>query len=190
MANLVTKTGDLGMTSWFNGVRQSKIGSGFEFIGNIDELGSLFDLFIFKVNEKHGPVLVNALGLKWCREELEGIYKGLASLEKDVFPPIGIDVDRLDVIIDGLVKKYLNGEAFPGLCHIDHNSEIAHLANVCRAVTRRLERNSFRFWVERGFVDEKGNLLEENYTAKTCMQFLNRLSDYFYTVARVLDTQV
>ena len=178
MMKIYTKTGDAGCTSTFSGERVSKTDLRIEAVGTIDELNSL-------------------LGIVMChaRSEVEGgaeIVPVLLEIQHELFS-LGADISlmslkdmsrvkaphvtfehvaelerKIDSISSRLVeqKSFLLPNGTPTACSL-------HLA---RTVARRAERDVLR--------------LSDLYSFEpVVMQYLNRLSDLLYVLARLANKE-
>jgi cob(I)alamin adenosyltransferase len=165
---IYTKTGDKGSTSLFGGVRVSKADPQIEAYGSIDELSSLIGLLAAKtVKDKHHPVLLT------IQTDLHGVMAVLAGA-KEVIVVRKESIKEFEQVIDKLdsLLPPLNRFILPG------GTENAAIAHICRAVCRRSERA-----VVRMFQTQPNSKLMENYRL-VIMQYLNRLSDLLFMLAR------
>lgn len=162
-----TKTGDKGTTSLVKGMRVSKTHIRLDAYGTVDELNSYIGWLACVVNDdEHFDFL------RYIQHKLftVGAYLATETESKDPKPASVIsekDIARLEEqidIIDASLPR-LNRFVLPG------GNEAAARAHICRTVARRAERNSYR-------VAEKFPIADE------VLIFLNRLSDYFFVLAR------
>lgn len=159
-----TKTGDDGVTSLMNGVRVSKTDDRIEVLGTIDELSAAIGLAKVIMNESEKEILSE---IQW---ELITIMAGIANpcdskyeVKEEKISDLEEKIDQMEKTFPREMKFVLYGEC----------EESARL-DVARAVARRAER-CFR----------KVSL---NYEAdQNAMKYINRLSDYLYTLARYKD---
>jgi cob(I)alamin adenosyltransferase len=163
-----TKTGDGGGTSLFGGTKVSKDDIQIEAYGTVDELNSFIGVLISEVNES--PL---SQELKDIQPILFDIGSHLASDGKmpDYLP--ALDDNNITVLensIDRMTSDLPELKAFimPG-----GNSRIAR-AHICRVICRRAERR----------VVTMSNSHEK--LPRFIQIYLNRLSDYFFVVARYL----
>jgi cob(I)alamin adenosyltransferase len=167
MANkLYTKTGDKGTTSLIGGAKVSKSNDRINSYGNVDELnaqiGLLRDQDIKKSIKKQLLEIQENLFRLGSLLASEPDFKGFE------LPQITIaHVNQLEGWIDEYDKvlPVLKNFILPG-GHI-----AVSICHVCRTVCRRTERGIIKI-AENGTVDE--NILA----------FVNRLSDYFFILAR------
>ncbi|MDR1402765.1 MAG: cob(I)yrinic acid a,c-diamide adenosyltransferase [Tannerellaceae bacterium] len=162
-----TRTGDKGMTSLVGGQRVSKAGARIESYGATDELNSFVGLLITELTDKEE--------LDFCRfiqHKLFTIGSYLATNPENVGPGIESKVapesiEKIEHEIDRL------DSALPKMTHfvLPGGNRAAALAHVCRTVCRRAERQIYR-------------LAETSRVEEPVLMFINRLSDYFFVLAR------
>lgn len=162
-----TKTGDKGTTSLVRGMRVSKTHIRLEAYGTIDELNSYIGWLNCEVKEES-----NHTFLLYIQHKLftVGSYLATETESKDPRPASIIsdkDIARIEEqidIIDGELPR-LSRFVLPG------GNESAARAHICRTVARRAERLVYR-------------VAEEFPVAEEVLIFINRLSDYFFVLAR------
>jgi cob(I)alamin adenosyltransferase len=164
---IYTKTGDQGETSLFGGKRLSKSNLRIEAYGTVDELNS----FIGLVRDS----ITNAE----LREELRYTQNLLFTMGSQLATEPGKDlnipsiadneVERLEEAIDRMEQELppLKNFILPG----GHTT--VSFCHVARTVCRRAERLIVA-------------LNQEEEVPDVLMQYLNRLSDYFFVLARKL----
>lgn len=166
-----TKTGDKGQTSLVGGQRVSKCCERLESYGTIDELNSHIGVLMTYCTDAadHG-FLLNIQGNLFVvggylatdnsqREIREGNI-----ITAEMVAEVEREIDRLQEMLTPLRLFIL-----PGGCRA------AAYAHVCRTACRRAERCILR-------LAETGALVDDNVTA-----YINRLSDYFFVLARKLN---
>lgn len=164
---IYTKNGDKGFTSLFGGKSLSKDELRIECYGTVDELnsfvGNLYDHIVFEEIKNHLFIIQNKLfnigSLLACDPSQDFGLKGIALS----------DITLLENAIDEMDKKIppLKNFILPS-GHISVSS-----AHICRTVCRRSERR---------IVSLKNiEKVDENI-----LVFINRLSDYFFVLARYL----
>ena len=161
--SIATKKGDRGETSLFTGERISKSDLRVEVYGTSDELMSFI-----------GNLKVNTEGfyaeLTEIQKKLYRMNSYFASINCcDEFLLNEKDVGYLDSLLEDLEKEFGILKDFI----IPSESKGAALCDLCRVVCRRLERRA----VSLGRVEK----VDENV-----LRFLNRLSDVFFMMARVI----
>ena len=164
---IYTKTGDKGQTSLFGGARLPKNHIRIEAYGTVDELNSYIGL-VRDVTENKSVRTI----LKEVQDRLFTIGSNLASdPSKDMITPDvhQTDIELLEKEIDRMTAELppLRSFILPG----GHTTvSFCHLA---RCVCRRTERLVVA--------------LAENETVELIIiQYLNRLSDYLFTLGRLL----
>ena len=164
---IYTKTGDKGKTSLVGGTRVSKTHIRLEAYGTVDELNSFIGWLNCEAKDEETNRFLSFLQHKlftvgsYLATETEEIQPKAASIiTKEDIGTIEKEIDRLDAELPKLTRFILPG-----------GSETASRAHICRTVSRRAERNVYR-------------VAEEFPVAESVLVFLNRLSDYFFVLAR------
>jgi cob(I)alamin adenosyltransferase len=168
---IYTKTGDDGKTSLFGGKRLPKYADRIECYGTVDELNS----FVGLLNDSLGNADVNEMLLK-IQHNLFNIGSVLATdPDGDIKLP-GVDakdIETIELAIDKMQEELpeLKNFILPG-------GEVAvSVAHICRTVCRRAERRVV-------------GLANEESVDPNIILFLNRLSDYFFVLARFIGFQM
>jgi cob(I)alamin adenosyltransferase len=164
---IYTKTGDKGQTSLIGGKKVSKAHLKIESYGTVDELNSFIGLVRsrFIDDEKESERLVRVqnilfnIGAMLATEEgKENSYVPKLDETDIVFLENGID--RMDAILEPLQNFILPA-----------GSDLIAYCHVCRTVCRRAER----LVVALGETESLDIFIQK---------YLNRLSDYFFVLAR------
>jgi cob(I)alamin adenosyltransferase len=164
---IYTKTGDNGTTALVGGLRVRKTHIRLEAYGTIDELNSHIGWLNCEIKEKeHHDFLL------FIQHKLFAVGSFLATETESKQPMAASiitthDIERIEKQIDQIDEALprLNRFVLPG------GNEAASRAHICRTVTRRAERIV--------------NHLAENFpVSDEILIFLNRLSDYFFVLAR------
>ena len=157
---IYTKTGDLGQTSLYGGIRVSKSDIRVEAYGTVDELTSFIGLTAAKIkNKKDKEFLVEIQkDLYQIMAALSGSKLDLAYLEKRI-ADFEKRIDQMDKKLP-LLRRFI----IPG------GTETSSWFHVLRVLTRRAERQSVAL---------------KNNDYKLSVKYLNRLSDLFFTMARI-----
>ena len=166
---IYTKTGDKGETALGDGTRVTKTSPRVEAYGTVDELNSIVGIAVFHAEGK-------------IREQLQTIQNDLFDLGADLcvpetqnvnaeYPPLRMvtaQVERLESEIDQVNKDLspLRSFILPG------GTLLASYLHQCRTVARRAERLTV-------------GLSEEELINPNTIKYLNRLSDWFFVMARV-----
>jgi cob(I)alamin adenosyltransferase len=164
---IYTGGGDKGMTSLVGGQRISKADSRIESYGTVDELNSFVGWLNAMVEDEEDKKTLLFIQHKLFTV---GSYLATDQSSTDLRVESQIDqasIERLEREIDRLDSTLPRYKRFilPG------GNQSAALAHVCRTVCRRSERQVCRL---AGKVDIEDALLT----------FINRLSDYFFVLAR------
>ncbi|WP_374948319.1 cob(I)yrinic acid a,c-diamide adenosyltransferase [Mucilaginibacter sp.] len=171
---IYTKTGDKGYTSLIGGTRVPKHHLRIESYGTVDELNSYIGLVRDQDLAAHDKEI-----LKQVQDRLFTIGSSLAAdpeKSKMVIPDLHAeDIELLEQEIDRM------NEILPELKHFisPGGSNAISYCHIARCVCRRAERLSVHL-AEESTVDDKVNI------------YLNRLSDYLFTLARLIahDTKI
>jgi cob(I)alamin adenosyltransferase len=168
---IYTKTGDKGYTSLIGGTRVPKHHLRIESYGTVDELNSYIGLIRDQDISAYDKDL-----LKQIQDRLFTIGSSLAAdpeKSRMVIPDLHpSDIELLEKEMDRM------NETLPELRHfiLPGGSNAISYCHIARCVCRRAERLSVHL-TEESTVDEKVNI------------YLNRLSDYLFTLARMIGHQ-
>lgn len=157
---IYTKTGDLGKTSLYGGIRVSKSDPRVEAYGLVDELTSFIGLVATKIkNKKDRDFMIGIQkDLYQVMAYLSGSKLDLAFLEGEI-SNFEKSIDQMDKKLP-LLRRFI----IPG------GSETSSWFHILRVLTRKAERQAV-------------SLNDKNY--KLPVKYLNRLSDLFFTMARI-----
>ncbi len=165
LTSIVTKTGDAGTTSLGDGSRIAKNDARIEAIGQVDELNSF-------------------IGLLACEQLPNGVSAALERIQHHLFD-LGSElcVPGYTALAESHVT-FLETEIEHSLACLPPLKEFilpggtrqASLAHVCRSICRRAERSLVA-------LDQREPLSDVG------RQYLNRLSDYFFMLARILNKE-
>ena len=164
-SNIYTETGDNGTTSLVGGKRVLKTDIRIEAYGTVDELNAFIGKLAINAKLEY-PEMYSLL--RTIQNKLFNIGAYLAT--PDAATARGLDaadVERLERAIDLLDAELppLSNFVLPG------GSRISSMAHVCRAVARRAERRAVA-------------LAASAQIDSNVLVYLNRLSDYFFALAR------
>lgn len=163
-----TKTGDQGQTSLIGGLRVAKYDDRVEAYGTVDELSA----FIGVLNDQEGVTEAMQTVFGIIQNKLFTIESHFALDEnsevKKMIPVLSPDdVALLEHEIDAMNAQLPELKSFV----IPGGNLKASYAHVCRTVCRRAERQGWR--------------LAASHPVDTVdLKYLNRLSDYFFVLAR------
>jgi len=168
---IYTKTGDKGYTSLIGGTRVPKYNLRIESYGTVDELNSYIGLIRDQdIAAKHKEIL------KEIQDRLFTIGASLAAdpeKSKMKIPDLHIaDIEVLEAEIDRM------DEELPALRHfiLPGGSNAVSFCHIARCVCRRAERLTV-------------HLSEESFIEEKVVIYLNRLSDYLFTLARKIGNE-
>ena len=164
ISRVVTKTGDTGTTSLADGTRIPKTDARMHAIGTIDELNSFIGVLLSHIAQAQSEEQAAAKSfLTEVQQSLFDLGGALAFPEGESYPP----VEPLDRECARL------NQSLPPLTEfvLPRGPAASSAAHVCRTVCRRAERC----------------LWELPETTQPGAQYLNRLSDYFFVLARSLN---
>lgn len=173
---IYTGYGDKGDTQIIGGEKRRKDDSRVEAYGSLDELNSFIGLAHAKLNSKE----THFRDLKSDLHKIQHYIFDAGTSIADVQGKMKISITsesidwlekRIDFYNDELIQ--VNHFILPG------GHEIAATLHICRTITRRSERQLIRF------SSEEGHRLDQEVAI-----FINRLSDYFFTVARYVNQKM
>lgn len=173
MADIYTKTGDEGKTSFFNGDRVSKDDPRIEAYGVIDELNSCIGVSVSLIDDDMvSDILVDV------QNDLFTLGSELASLtseESSDMPEVSEDqLNRLEDNIDEVDDELPSQTSFilPGGAS---GSSFLHFSrSICRRAERRVTTVMDEFESVNPFI----------------LKYVNRLSDLLYILARYINKEV
>ncbi len=167
---IYTKTGDLGQTSLIGGTRVPKSHIRIESYGTVDELNSFIGFLCDQITDDRTKKFLNEI-----QDRLFTIGSSLAC-DPDKEPKMKLpdlrddDIKLMEAEIDEMNKVLPQMKSFilPG------GGMAVSSAHIARCVCRRAERNCVNMIEHEMFVDP------------LVIQYLNRLSDYLFVVARFI----
>lgn len=166
---IYTKTGDKGKTSLGSGERVWKNSKRIEACGALDELNAVIGTAIAQIEEKSFP------DGKYLNIILTQIQGDLFSVQSHIANPDQVDILSLLPEHTSSFEKEIDimTEKIPALTHfiLPGGGEIGSLFHVVRTVARRVERRII-------------DVYQEESVDARIVQYVNRLSDLFFTMAR------
>ena len=168
-SSIYTKTGDKGKTSLVGGMRVDKTHIRLNAYGTVDELNSYVGLLVCEVKDDQEfkdflLFIQNKLFVvgSYLATETEAQTENAAQIITDS------DIESLETMMDKMDAQLpkLTRFILPG------GSESAARSHICRTVCRRAERNVYK-------------VANEFPIHEMILIFLNRLSDFFFLVARI-----
>ena len=175
---IYTKTGDKGKTSLIGGTKVPKSHIRIESYGTVDELNSYIGLLndhITLIDRAGNPLGPVSIFLKEVQDRLFTVGSSLAcdpekepklkipDLKKEDIDRMEKEIDRMDAVLPPLKSFVLPGG------HVAVST-----AHIARCVCRRTERLCVQMQEEDLFIDP------------IVLQYLNRLSDYLFMLARYI----
>jgi cob(I)alamin adenosyltransferase len=182
---IYTKTGDKGETGLYDGSRVLKSDCLIESLGNIDELNCEIGLIISNMMFENDDNINKIIQKTYYNDELELLKKiqnwlfEMGSIiaypdKKDcddiVFDKNEVNSRMLEVEIDKMTTELpkLTNFILPG------GNVLVSIIHKARAVCRRAERSVVEISVD------------NKYIKNNCIKFINRFSDYLFTLARYM----
>ena len=163
ISQVTTRQGDRGESRLADGAKRPKSDPIFAAMGDVDELNSQLGLLVGEFAAAHGEQAELAGLLREVQQQLFDLGAHLATLGATPAPACDAVEARtaaMNAALPPLAEFVLPGGV-----------RAAGLAHVCRAVCRRAERS---LW---GTGQEQGG------------RYLNRLSDFFFVLARALNAK-
>jgi cob(I)alamin adenosyltransferase len=163
---IYTRTGDEGQTSLIGGSRVPKYHEKIEAYGTVDELCAFVGLI--RDQDIDQPTRLFLIRIQEQLFVLEALLADDAQADTRKLPVINDDeVTGLEVAMDEINKFLppLNSFILPG------GHPAVSYSHVARTICRRAERTILK-------------LSPENKINPICVKYLNRLSDYFFVLAR------
>ena len=170
ITKVYTKTGDDGMTSLVGGIRIKKTDNRLEAYGTVDELNSHIGLLSAYVKDESIDAVLTRIQSDLF---IVGTHLATDQRQTPLYPSAILPEGEVE-FVEGEIDKILSelpeklGFVLPG------GSIAASHAHVCRTVCRRAERCVLRLSQEATVGDE-------------ILHFLNRLSDYFFVLAKKMN---
>ena len=170
ITKVYTRGGDMGKTSLVGGQRVSKASARLEAYGTVDELSSHLGLLAAMMDDDTEKNMI--IRIQNC---LFNVCTNLATdqeqtpLYPSAYLPEG-EIERLEQKVDEIMQMLPERQGFvlPG-----GTKEAAH-AHVCRTVCRRAERRIVA-------------LSEVAQITPSILQYVNRLSDYLFVLAKKIN---
>lgn len=168
---IYTKTGDEGNTKLIGGRSARKDDQRLHAYGSIDELNAFLGLAISTLSEDDKQYSDIISELTDIQHELFDAGSDLADPDNKIELRITENkVSHLEKRIDAYNDDLPKVEKFvlPG------GSQAASLLHICRTITRRAERHVV-------------SVMEDRTVPHATYKYINRLSDYFFTLARYVN---
>lgn len=165
LTSIVTKTGDAGTTSLGDGARIAKNDARIEAIGQVDELNSFIGLLACEPLPHAVPAVLERIQHHLFDLGSELCVPGYSALTASHVSFLEKEIEQSLACLPALKEFILPG-----------GTRSASLAHVCRSICRRAERSLVS-------LDQREPLNDAG------RQYLNRLSDYFFMLARLLNKE-
>lgn len=175
---LYTKTGDKGMTSLANCQRVSKCDPRLEAYGTIDELNSHIGLLISLIADFQQPILSS------IQSDLFVIGSILAGAEKMSVNDCKLRAEDIEKEIDNLTEQVPQLKSFV----LPAGTQPSCQAHICRTVCRRAERLIWAL-ISASHSESKSDSEDSRQHILDLAPYINRLSDYFFVLARFLNVK-
>jgi cob(I)alamin adenosyltransferase len=175
MSRLYTKGGDNGLTSLYDMRLCSKDNIVFSVLGTLDELSAHMGMVCSLMGNNESSNVLRVI-----QNRLLDIGSDVATLRnrKKINEITDDDLVFVETYIDEMDGKApkLTEFILPGYTPIDSQ------LHICRSVCRRLEREMWEWWnTDR----ENKNIENKIQTKIQTLKYINRLSDFFFAMARV-----
>lgn len=165
---IYTKTGDKGTTALIGGTRVPKYHPRIEVYGTVDELNAFVGLLRDQdIDQHYKKLLIEIQDRLFTLESL--VARGPDAKAANLPLLSDSDVELLEKEMDSMNERLpaLTSFILPG------GHAVVSYAHICRTITRRAERLLIK-------------LAEENNVDAINIRYLNRLSDYFFVLGRML----
>jgi len=177
-AAIYTKTGDKGLTSLYNGERHPKNSNFFEVVGTLDELSSVIGMYYLEVSSNISEENEHEINdmMTWIQSRLLDLGSHVATPVQTTTSDKKLEQTKFESsnvkVLEDWIDKY--DSLLPKLKNFILPNGALHLA---RSVCRRAERQMVQ-------------LLEEGNISKDSFIFVNRLSDFLFTIARYVSLTI
>ncbi len=167
---IYTKTGDQGQTGLIGGTRVSKDNARLEAYGTVDELNSHIGLLASYPMEHESILFLEKIQNNlfvigsYLATDQEKTSASAFLISDDKITEIEVEIDRMNELLPELTSFILPG-----------GHRAAAIAHICRTISRRAERKTV-------------SLSKEHNIEIQIIKYLNRLSDYLFTLARFVNS--
>jgi cob(I)alamin adenosyltransferase len=179
---IYTRSGDEGNSSLYDGSRISKSEIFFDVLGELDELSSRIGLLSSLLSSD--DTLFEFLRI--IQGKIQDINTIIATIKtKKELPKItDFDILVIEQQIDNLEKNNepLTKFILPGVTHLDSQSHL------CRTQARKVERYLWKLHNSKDNIIKTNGVIElkDIVIDNTITSYVNRLSDFFFVLARFL----
>ena len=166
LSKLYTRTGDDGTSGLSGGARIAKNHERIYAMGTVDELNSVIGLLICKLEDDELISLFTEIQHDLFNIGGEISMPGHAFIKEEKITGLENKIDQFNESVEPLKEFILPG-----------GSEAASVCHMARAIARRAERDVI-------------SLHQKEEVPATTRQYLNRLSDLLFVVARIINKQL
>ena len=166
LSKLYTRTGDDGTSGLSGGTRVPKNHERMSAMGTVDELNSVIGLLISKLNDEELSQLFTAIQHDLFNIGGEISMPGHSFIKNEKITGLEDQIDLFNESVEPLKDFILPG-----------GSEAASICHMARSIARRAERDVITLHYAEPVCD-------------TTRQYLNRLSDLLFVVARVINLRL
>lgn len=187
---IYTKTGDKGTTSLYDGSRRPKSDMHFEVLGSMDELSSRIGMLVALTNQKIPLLRKIQRTLQDFNSHIatiKNVGKKLPIFELNIVTELEEAIDEMEKVNPKLTKFIIPG--------VNQDDAQAHM---CRTQARTAERSLLRLLGEYKDQEKRLKQIIQNQVDNPLIEittftvpevilvYINRLSDYFFVLARWL----
>ncbi len=182
---IYTRSGDEGNSSLYDGSRISKSEIFFDVLGELDELSSRIG-FLSSLLSSNDNLNYIFIFLRIIQGKIQDINTIIATIKtKKVLPKItDYDILLIEQQIDNIEKNNepLTKFILPGVTQLDSQSHL------CRTQTRKVERYLWKLHNSKDNIIKTNGVIElkEIVIDSLITSYINRLSDFFFVLARFL----
>ncbi len=169
---VTTRGGDRGESSLYSGERRTKDDIFFQTLGDVDELQSSLGLMRAYLEDK-----IAAREIYVIQKHLVKIGGEIATTpSSDLYQQFEHPTEKDTEVLEAQMKKLADRADIPDAFVMSGSSRPSAHADMARSIARRAERSLVGLIRSRHLIH-----------LHVCQQYLNRLSDYLFMLARVLD---
>lgn len=169
---VTTRGGDRGESSLYSGERRTKDDIFFQTLGDVDELQSSLGLIRAHLGDQDVEREVYEIQKHLVKIGAEIATNPSSELYEQFVHPTDKDTEALEQRMLALAERASIPDAFV----MSGSSRPSAFADMARSIARRAERSLVGLIRSRHLIH-----------LHVCQQYLNRLSDYLFMLARVLD---
>ncbi len=163
LSKLYTRTGDDGTSGLSGGQRIAKNHERMNAMGTVDELNSTIGMMIAKLEDAELNALMTSIQHDLFNIGGEISMPGHSFIKPEKITGLEAHIDRFNALVEPLKDFILPG-----------GSDAAAICHLARAIARRAERDVV-------------TLHQSEPVCDTTRQYLNRLSDLLFVIARIIN---